>query len=113
MMLLYKESLGGEEEYQELNEKKLEKQSEIKEASPLEESKIPEETNKKKATTKKAPRIMEDIRGSHNEFMGQKDVFDMKRFIDSVSPEVKGTQKEKVLFLCDYNETHILDRRDY
>ena len=64
------------------------------EKSPFSETK-PKENPKTQKPPKKFMNF-EELKGNHNKFIGEKNDFDFKKFVESTDPEIKKTQKEKV-----------------
>ena len=86
-------------DYQELKKNNVYKEAieeELEEPPVEEQNQIKEQNNSIKQTKKETKKVWEEVKGNHNEFMGEKDAFDFKKFIESTDPEVKKTQKEKV-----------------
>lgn len=94
---MYNESLKNEDEqFQELNKKiPLKKVLSYDEEGGMATS---QEEKPQKVEIKKIKNpAFENIQGNYVEFMSNKNDFDFKKFIESLDPEIKNTNKQKVI----------------
>lgn len=97
MQELFNEFVNEDEEYEEKTQKKPIENP--RKENQNNEVIIPQNEKKKQiGETKKEqkqPKVYEEIRGNHNDFM-EKDNFDFKKFVASTDVAVKEKQKTKV-----------------